>query len=116
MHPLRLRINIVRLPTYMPKNTLEANAGDVANKCETALVGTLGRKANGVGTVAGVLRVIETSATVLGMCPGRRTHKCDPPVATGSTVVTNTPKQRPWKEPRLPVPTLCATHATQLLI
>ena len=100
----------------MPKSTLEANAGDVANKCETAPGGTLVKKAKGVGTFAGVLGAIETSAIVPGIGPGRRTHKCDPPVATGSTVVTNTPKQRPWKESRLPVPKLCAVHATRLLI
>ena len=105
MLPLRLRATIVGLPTYMPKNTLEADAGDVANKCETTLVGTPGMKANGVGTAADVLKVIEASATVLGMGPGRSTHKCNPPVATCNTVATNAPKQRPGKKPRPPVPT-----------
>ena len=105
MYPLRQLTNVVRLPTSMPKNTPEADAGDVASKCEMTLVGILGVKAKGVGTDADVLMVTEASATVLGMGPGRSTHKCDPPVATCNTVVTNTPKHRPWKEPRLPVPT-----------
>ena len=89
----------------MPKNVLGADAGDVANRREMTLAGTLGVKANGVGTDADVLSVTEAAATVLGMGPGRSTHKCNPPVATCNTVATNAPKQKPWKKPRPTVPT-----------
>ena len=92
MLPLRLRANIVGLPTYMPKNTLEADAGDAANKCETTLEGSLGMKADGVGTAAAVRKVLEASVIVPAVCPGASTHKCDPPMAT--------PKQMSWKKPR----------------
>ena len=104
MYPLRQLTNIVRLPTSMPKNTPEADAGDVARKCEMTLVGTLGVKAKGVGTDADVLMGTEVYATAPGMGPGRSTHKCDPPVAACNTGLTNTPKQRPWKETRHPAP------------
>ena len=104
MYPLRQLTNGVRLLTSMRKNTPEADAGDFARKCEMTLVGTLGVKAKGVGTDADVLMGTEASATVLGMGPGRSTHKCDPPVATCNTAGTNTPKHGSWKEPRRPVP------------
>ena len=79
------------------------------------LVGIHGVKAKGVGAGAGEPKITEAFATVLGMDPGGSTHKCDPPVVTCNTVVTITPKQGSWKEPRPLVPTLRVAYATRLL-